>query len=212
MTDSTALSGSPIAISENKFGIVENYSYLCINKKTRDMKKIYILTCVNECGDLVAIKPFKSEDEARADMRDQYNAELRDAEESGFEDIEGACGGNRACITYGTDDPCEYKWVVSEVNDPVAEDAEADKMKDDYIEQVYFSVRETFEDDTNQRLMRPVNGYTSFYFDGGNETIQVWHEQRRNYTSIFNIPTETAYEIAKMIDDGFYEPEEEPSE
>ena len=173
------------------------------------MKKIYILTCVNENGDLVAIKSFKSEDEARADMRGQYNAELRDAEESGFEDIDGECGGNRASIAYGTDDPCEYKWVVSEVSDPVAEDAEADRMKDDYIEQVYFSVRASFEDDTNQRLIRPVNGYTSFYFDGGNETIQVWNAEKRNYTSIFNIPTETAYEIAKMIDDGFYEPEDD---
>ena len=171
------------------------------------MKKIYILTCVNENSDVVSVQTYKSESEAKADMKAQYEAELRDAEESGFEDIEGSCGGNRASIAYGTDGICEYKWQVHEAFDPVAEDAESDKMKDDYIEQVYFSVRASFEDDTNHRLMRHVNGYDSFYFDGGSETIQVWNTEKRNYTSIFNIPTETAYEIAKMIDDGFYEVE-----
>lgn len=170
------------------------------------MKKIYILTCVNENSDVVSVQTYKSESEAKADMKAQYEAELRDAEESGFEvdDYFSGIEGNTAGILYGE---TQYKWQVHEAFDPVAEDAESDKMKDDYIEQVYFSVRASFEDDTNHRLMRAVDGYDSFYFDGGSETIQVWNTEKRNYTSIFNIPTETAYEIAKMIDDGFYEVE-----
>lgn len=170
------------------------------------MKKIYILTCVNENSEVVSVQTYKSESEAEADMRAQYEAEVRDAEESGFEidDYFSGIEGKTAGILYGE---TQYKWQVHEAYDPLAEDAEADRIKDDYIEQVYFTVRASFEDDGNQILDKPVDGYTSFYFDGGNETIQVWHEQRRNYTSIFNIPTDTAYEIAKMIDDGFYEPE-----
>jgi hypothetical protein len=172
------------------------------------MKKIYILTCVNENSDVVSVQTYKSESEAKADMKAQYEAEVRDAEESGFEidDYFSGVEGNTAGILYGD---TQYKWQVHVAFDPVAEDAEADKVKDNYIEQVYFYVRSSFEDDTNQRLMRPVDGYTSFYFDGGSDTIEVWHEGRRNYTSIFNLPTETAYEIAKMIDDGFYEPEDD---
>lgn len=183
-------------------------TFVLRNQNKRDMKKIYILTCVNENSDVVSVKTYKSESEAKADMEAQYYAELRNAENSGFEidDYFSGVEGKTAGILYGE---TQYKWQVHEAFDPVAEDAEADKMKDGYIEQVYFYVRASFEDDTNQRLMRPVDGYTSFYFDGGSETIQVWHAERRNYTSIFNIPTDTAYEIAKMIDDGFYEPEDE---
>ena len=64
----------------------------------------------------------------------------------------------------------------------------------------------TYSGYENRILEEPVDDYTGFYFSESEETIWVWNEKKRNYTSIFNIPTEVAYEIAKAIDDGdFYE-------
>lgn len=170
------------------------------------MKKIYILTCINEKKQLVAIKAFKSEKEAREEMKGQYEAEKKDAEASEYNNIVGACKGRYANISYG--DENEYSWEVSEVFDPVAEDAAMDSMKQEFIERAYFDAKATIEDDSPQKLSEAVGAYDSFYFDEGNETIQVWDNEDKNYTSIFNIPTDTAYEIAKQIYAGDYEQEQ----
>lgn len=170
------------------------------------MKKIYILTCINEKKQLVAIKAFKSEKEAREDMKGQYEAEKKDAEASGYDNIVGACKGRYANITYGEEN--EYSWEVSEVFDPVAEDAAMDSMKQEFIERAYFDAKATIEDDSPQKLSEAVGAYDSFYFDEESETIQVWNNEDKNYTSIFNIPTDIAYEIAKQIYAGDYEQEQ----
>ena len=170
------------------------------------MKKIYILTCINEKKQLVAIKSYKSEKEARDDMKGQWEAENRDAENSGYEDIEGCCNGRYASISYG--DECEYHWEVSEVYDPVAEDAAMDSMKQDFIERAYFDAKATIEGDDVYRLSEPVGDYDSFCLNEGDETIEVWDCVKRNYTSIFSLPTDVAYEIAKRIYGGDYKVED----
>lgn len=43
--------------------------------------KIYILTCVNEDGDVVFVQPFTTHELAHATMDAQYRAERRDFEE-----------------------------------------------------------------------------------------------------------------------------------
>jgi hypothetical protein len=170
------------------------------------MKKIYILTCINEKKQLVAIKAFKSEKEAREEMKGEYEAEKFDAEQSGYDNINGHCGGRYASITYG--DESEYMWEVSEVFDPVAEDAAMDSMKQEFIERAYFDAKATIEDDSPQKLSKAVGTYDSFYFDEETETIQVWDNEAKNYTSIFNMPTDAAYEVAKQIYAGDYEQEQ----
>lgn len=172
------------------------------------MKKIHILICVNEKGDVVSVNGYKSHDEAHLDMVASVKSEVDSAEAGGysFDDGDGEyeIEKNSAYVTYG--DENKYKWTISEINDPVAEDYEIDKSKSQYVERVYFDVKNIFTDDNNRILEEPVDDYTGFYFAESEETIWVWNEKKRNYTSIFNIPTETAYKIAKAIDDGaFYE-------
>lgn len=43
--------------------------------------KIYILTCVNEDGDVVSVEPFKTRESANATMCAQYSADRREFEE-----------------------------------------------------------------------------------------------------------------------------------
>ena len=168
------------------------------------MRKIYILTCVNENSDVVSVKTFKSEKEAKAEMRGQYEAEKRDAENSGFEidDYFSGVEGKTAGILYGES---QYKWQVHEAFDPVAEDECMDAMKRDFIEQVYFMADAGLEDNENQTLDEPVGDYTMFYLDEGNEDLKVWNEKERNWTSIFALGVDDAYEIAKRIEQGEYE-------
>jgi hypothetical protein len=162
------------------------------------MKKIYILTCVNENCDIVSVNPYKSEDEARAAMKAQYEAEARDAEASGFEldDYFSGVERNTAGISYGES---QYKWQVTEVYDPVAEDAAADALKGEFLEQAYFEAKSDIDDDKLQILSEPVGDYTSFYLNEAEETIYVWNVKKRNYTSIFSLPIDTAFEIAKQL-------------
>lgn len=187
-----------LTVTKNKFGNYSYFTYLCIKKKRNDMKMIYILTCVNENCDIVSAKPYKSEDEARAAMKAEYEAEARDAEESGFELDDYFSGVERdtAGILYGE---TQYKWKVTEINDPVAEDAVADAHKSQFIETAYFEVKSNIDNDNIQILSEPVGDYASFYLDTANETIYVWNEKKRNYTSIFSLPVDTAFEIAKQL-------------
>ena len=175
------------------------------------MKKIHILICVNEKGDVVSVCGYKSHDEAHSDMEASVKSEVKSAEAGGysFDDGDGEyeIRNSSAYVTYG--DENEYKWTISEIYDPVAEDYEIDKSKSQYVERVYFDVKNTFTDDNNRILEEPVDEYTGFYFSESEETIWVWNEKKRNYTSIFNIPTESAYEIAKAIDDGYFHEEED---
>lgn len=175
------------------------------------MKKIHILTCVNEEGDVVAVSGYKSHAEAHSEMEAALFNEVKSAEAGGYSFEEGDgeydIEKDSAWVSYG--DENEYKWTISEIDDPVAEDYEIDKSKSQYVERVYFDVKNTFSDDNNRILEEPVDDYTGFYFAESEETIWVWNEKKRNYTSIFNIPTETAYEIAKAIDDGDFHEEED---
>ena len=175
------------------------------------MKKIHILICVNEEGDVVAVNGYKSHAEAHSEMEASVKSEVESAEAGGYSFADGdgeyEIEKNTAYVSYG--DENEYKWTISEIDDPVAEDYEIDKSKSQYVERVYFDVKNKFADDNNRILEEPVDDYTSFYFAESEETIWVWNEKKRNYTSIFNLPTEIAYEIAKAIDDGDFHEEEE---
>lgn len=171
------------------------------------MRKIYILTCVNENSEVVSVQTYKSEREAKADMEAQYEAEKKEAESAGFEidDYFSGVEGKTAGILYGE---TQYRWQVHEAFDPVAEDECMDAMKRDFIEQVYFTAKASFEDDENQILDEPVEDYTMFYLDDGNEDLKVWNEKERNWTSIFSLGVDDAYEIAKRIELGEYTQEE----
>ena len=170
------------------------------------MKKIFILTCVNEEGEVVSVSGHKSHNEAHSEMESAVKNEIKDAESGGF-NFDFSLGKNNAKVSYG--DENEYKWTITEIDDPVAEDYEIDKSKSQYVENVYFDVKHKFADDDFRILDEPVGDYTGFYFSESEETIWVWNEKKKNYTSIFNLPTETAYEIAKAIDDGEFRYEEE---
>lgn len=170
------------------------------------MKKIFILTCVNEEGEVVSVSGHKSHNEAHSEMESAVKNEIKDAESGGF-NFDFSLGKNNAKVSYG--DENEYKWTITEIDDPVAEDYEIDKSKSQYVENVYFDVKHKFADDDFRVLDEPVGDYTGFYFSESEETIWVWNEKKKNYTSIFNLPTETAYEIAKAIDDGEFRYEEE---
>ena len=175
------------------------------------MKKIFILTCINENAEIVAIKPFKSYEDAKSDMVGQYEAEKRDAEASGFEidDYFSGVEANTAAIKYGES---EYKWQIHEVDDPVAEEYEQDRLHSEYIEDVYFDFKNKCDDMDNRILDTPVNGFTMFYLDAGNETIEVWHEPTRRWRNLFAIGIDDAYQIAKQIDDGCFSYEETEDE
>lgn len=168
------------------------------------MKKIHILICVNEEGDVVAVSGYKSHDEAHSEMEAALFNEVKSAEAGGYSFADGngeyEIKKYSAYVSYG--DENKYKWTISEIYDQVAEDYEIDKSKSQYIERVYFDVKRKFADDDFRVLDEPVGDYTGFYFAESEETIWVWNEKKKNYTSIFNLPTETAYEIAKAIDDG----------
>lgn len=174
------------------------------NQSNNIMKKIYILTCVNENGDIVSVNGYKSKDEARKIMKAQYEAEKRYAEESGL-DTDGKFFGDKAEICYGIMEAV-YKWTVTEIYDPVAEDVESDKRKMETVERVCSWMKANFEDDYNTRkLDAPVNDYTAFYYSIEDETIFVWNDNLKNYTSIFNLPAEVAYEVANQIELGAYD-------
>lgn len=74
--------------------------------------KIYILTCVNEDGDVVDVQPFVNRDLAFATMDAQYRAERREFEENETLDDDhdyfykdAACVGN---------DRYYYLWNIFE--------------------------------------------------------------------------------------------------
>ena len=72
--------------------------------------KVFVLTCINESCELVMMKVFKTIHLARAEMIEDYNAELEDA---GGED---ACdffklGFDTACVE--KDHEWKYFWQIS---------------------------------------------------------------------------------------------------
>ena len=172
------------------------------------MKKIYILTCVNENSDVVSVEPFSKKEEAKAEMEKQFEAEKTDAEESGFEidDYFSGVEDDTAGILYGES---QYKWKITEVN--YEEPDECDRrMKEEFIERAYFEFKSTEdEDDIVYNLDEPVGDYNGFYLDESSETIYVWDAKKRNYTSIFSLDVDAAYEIAKRIWNGEYEKDED---
>jgi hypothetical protein len=71
---------------------------------------LYILTCINEEGTLVNAQVFDNEFKARTAMREDFEREKYDAEESGYdiddEDIEVYA----AFIGFGSQ---SYKWDIT---------------------------------------------------------------------------------------------------
>lgn len=171
-------------------------------------KKIYILTCVDGNGDLMAIKPYRTENEARADMEGQYEEEKKKAEGMGYgiDDYFSGVEEKTAGILYGD---FQLKWAVSEVYNPFEETSNTDALKREFLEQVYFEVKADTDNDSVMRLTEPVGDYDSFYFDEGNETIQVWDSKKRNYRSIFSMDIDEAYEVAVQLHNGDYELDDE---
>ena len=191
----------------NKFGNVIYSSYLCSKKNKKRMnKKIYILTCVDGNGDLMAIKSYRTETQARADMEGQYEDEKKKAESLGYtiDDYFSGVEGKTAGILYGD---FQLKWAVSEVYNPYEGTESTDSLKSEFLEQVYFEVKADTDDDSVMRLNQPVGDYDAFYFDEGNETIQVWNRKKRNYTSIFSMDIDEAYAVAVKLHNHEYEQE-----
>lgn len=74
--------------------------------------KIYILTCVNEDGDVVGVQPFTNQYLARATMDAQYMAERREFEENGtLDDDHDYIEGNMAAVG---NDRYHYVWQIHE--------------------------------------------------------------------------------------------------
>lgn len=172
------------------------------------MEKIYILTCVNENSDVVCVKTFKTRDEARDEMKGHYDAELRNAIESGYKNVDdnyfnGVKQLDTASLLYGS---TQYKWAVTECYDPVAEEAISNFRKRQYVNQLYLYIDEKLDGGKIQILDEPVNGYNSFYVDNSG-AIMVWNTDKKNYTEITNIPVDIAFELACLIEEEAYKPE-----
>ena len=74
--------------------------------------KIYILTCVNEDGDVVSVEPFKTRALANATMCAQYSAERREFEEEETLDPDhDFIEGNLAAVG---NDRYHYVWQIHE--------------------------------------------------------------------------------------------------
>lgn len=172
------------------------------------MKTIYVLTCVNENSDVVSVQLFDTKADAKAQMQTEFDNEKRDAEASGF-DIDDYFSGvedTTAGILYGDS---QYKWKITSSAYESKDDAER-RMKEEFIEQMYFDLKSTADGDKEVcNLNENVGDYDGFYLDRGSETIYVWNAVKRNYTSIFDIDTDDAYEIAKRIWNGEYSQDEQ---
>jgi len=74
--------------------------------------KIYILTCVNEDGDVVDVQPFVNRAVAEAAMDAQYRAERREFEENEtLDDDHDYIEGNMAAAG---NDRYHYVWQIYE--------------------------------------------------------------------------------------------------
>ena len=74
--------------------------------------KIYILTCVNEDGNVVSVQPFTNQELARATMDAQYRAERREFDENGaLDDDHDYIEGNLAAVG---NDRYHYVWQIYE--------------------------------------------------------------------------------------------------
>ena len=167
------------------------------------MKKIYILTCVDINADLVCIKSFKDEESARKEMEGQFHAEEKKAKEDGCEidDYFSGIEHNTAGIKYGDD--VEFKWVVSEVWDPVAEDKEQDELKWKRVREAISTAEENRLYGNIYSLTESVNDYDSFYLD--DVGVFVWNNKKNNYRNIMSTDVDSAEKIARQIINGDYE-------
>lgn len=168
------------------------------------MNKIWILTCVNAInGDVMCVKPFRTETEARADMEGQYNQEKENAEKLGYtiDDYFSGIEGKTAGIMYGD---FQLKWSVTDIDNPFRDDLDQ-AVKQQFLDQVYFEAAEDLNADEVYNLTYPTGNFCAFYVDTNAQTINVWNCKKRNYTSIFSMDIDEAYEVAKSIRKGEYE-------
>lgn len=166
------------------------------------MKKIYILTCANEEGEVISCEAFNTREEARKEMNKQADREYRDAEESGYGDyIEIEHEDDLVTLEYGSN---EYLWQIHEADSPAKDDDADHSVKSQFIEDTYFDLKAEDEGDVHI-LTEPVDGYDKFYLDEKDETIYVHNGNNDKWQSIFGIDTDRAYEISKQIRCGDYE-------
>ena len=71
---------------------------------------LYILTCVNEEGTLVSAEVFDNEFKARTAMREEFEREKFDAEESGDEVDDEDIEVYAASLFFGSQ---SYKWDIT---------------------------------------------------------------------------------------------------
>lgn len=165
--------------------------------------RVYVLVCVNENSDVVSVSTHPNLESARLRLAKDYELERRDAEISGYE--EGCNDGLEAKTAQVSCGESFYRWEIKECElaDCYAE-AKLSANKQEVIEDAYFRARAVFDDDEIQHLVEPVEDFDSFYLDEGNETIMVWNKEKCNYTSIFDLPEDFAYRIArKILDNDF---------
>ena len=165
--------------------------------------KIYVLVCVNENCDIVSVSTHPNLESARFQLSKEYNLEKHDAEIAGYE--EAYNDGLEAKTAQVSRGDYFYRWEIkeSELTDCYAE-AKLSANKEDVIEDAYFRAKVVLENDDIQHLTEPVEDFDSFYLAAGSETIMVWNREKRNYTSIFDLPVDLAYRIArKILDNDF---------
>lgn len=165
--------------------------------------RVYVLVCVNENSDVVSVSTHPNLESARLRLAKEYELEKRDAENSGYE--EGYNDGLEAKTAQVSCGESFYRWEIKEceLTDCYAE-AKLSANKQDTIEDAYFHAKAVFDDDEIQHLTEPVEDFNFFYLDEGNETIMVWNKEKCNYTSIFDLPEDIAYCIArKILDNDF---------
>lgn len=71
---------------------------------------LYILTCVNEEGTLVSAEVFDNEFKARTAMREEFEREKFDTEESGYEIDDEDIEVYAASLFFGS---MSYKWDIT---------------------------------------------------------------------------------------------------
>lgn len=81
-------------------------------------KEIFVLTCVNEDGEVVSVELFDTYRKAHKAMKESYKREKRDAEESGYDvddDYFNGVEAESAGLMFGSN---EYKWKIIKADAP----------------------------------------------------------------------------------------------
>ena len=91
-------------------------------------KEIFVLTCVNEDGEVVSVELFDTYRKAHKAMKESYKREKRDAEESGYDvddDYFNGVEAESAGLMFGSN---EYKWKITKAELPSKEEEKKPRM------------------------------------------------------------------------------------